>query len=553
MKKKLLTLLTLIPFITACDISFSPNNNNNNGNNSGGSGNDPTEPAEPGDPTEPSDPVDPADPEDPTEPTDPVDPDPGQNDPVDPGNTDPEPEPSKDETPDQNHLDDVIDEGFPSGNKLFNAFFTYGKKISIELSFSNQSLLKLAEYGDPGWNNSNYVKNEMYHPCTMKINIDGKEATYYEVGARMRGNTSRNTNFINSNGYFNPGENFHFKLNFGQTFDDVEDNDYYVKSWTNKDKKADRDDRKFGKMKKLDFKWNRNCDGTFTKELYVLDAFRNEGVLAQHSNLVEVTLKSEVDSRKMIYEVYESVDKQLIKKVLPDDDSGDLYKCLYQNTPADLTNIDNLGVEGVNFRPTYGLKTNEKKSDMSVIKTFINNVKLKQNQDGYTPEMYYNNMLNYMDIDNFLKYSALCWVFGLPDDLRNNANNYYLYFNNEGKALFLPYDNDRCLGIRNSWDKDLKNVGWDDPYGMGYDGFNKCPLVLRFLTGGSNNSYTVYQPCKDQFHQYCIEYANKYLDTTRFDLFTKQFEGIAPSIDISYAGEDNDTFASYANVKKTKV
>lgn len=297
-------------------------------------------------------------------------------------------------------------------------------------------------------------------------------------------------------------------------------------------------------MKKLDFKFNRNHDGTFTKELYALDAFRNNGVLAQHANLVKVTINSERDSRTLLYTMYESVDKQLLKKAYPSDYSGDLYKCLYQASKADLTNTDNLGVERQGFNPTYSLKTNEDSSDMSQFKTLINKINTK----SISGEEYYQLVKDYIDVDYFINYSALCWVFGLPDDLRNNANNYYLYFNKDNKAIFLPYDNDRCLGIRNNWDIDLKNTPWNHTEGV--YGWNDCPLIHRFLDGGSNNSHKVYDVIQNQFHQLCIDYANDILDVNKFETFTKQFEGIAPSVDINNAGDNNDTFAIYANAKK---
>ena len=250
--------------------------------------------------------------------------------------------------------------------------------------------------------------------------------------------------------------------------------------------------------------------------------------------------------------MFESIDKQLIKKIYPNDYSGDLYKCLYQNSMADLTNYNNLGVERTGFRPTYNLKTNEDTSNMSVFKTFVTNIN-KRAQDGFDGEQYYENISKYMDVDNFLKYSALCWVMGLPDDLRNNANNYYLYFNNENKTYFIPYDNDRCLGIRNGWDKDLKDVRWDETYGIGYSDFNKCPLILRLVSGGSNNTHKVHEASKEKFHQYCISYANKYLDVNSFDTFTKQFKDIATSVDISNGGPSNDSFSVYATSKKATL
>ena len=515
MKKSLFILLLIFPLLTSCDFLNNKNsdkpidNNPQEGDNQG---------------------------EDkPKEDDPPVEDDPHNN--------------NQDEN---NHPDDIFDESFPTGNKLFKAFFTYGKKIDITLEFTNEALSKMEEYGHTYGQNENYLKNEMYHPCTMKIDIDGSKATYYEVGARLRGNTSRGDayGFVDSEGHFDTSRNLHFKLNFAQTFDDVNDNDYYIKPWASQEKKNDRDDRKFGKMKKIDFKFNRNHDGTFTKEIYALDAFREEGILAQHANLVTVTFKSETDSRTMVYQALEAVDKQLVKKVYENDYSGDLYKCLYQNSKADLTNTNNLGIEREYFRPTYGLKTNEKTSDMSLFKTLISNINIK----SISGEEYFDNISQYIDVDNFLKYSALCYIFGLPDDLRNNSNNYYLYFNKENKALFLPYDNYRCLGIRYGWDIDLKDVSWDDPYMKGSNNdFNSCPLILRLISGGSNNSHPVHQTSKENYHNYVISFANKYLNKDKFNDFTSAFEGIAPSIDINEAGDYNDTFEEYINHKNSVI
>ena len=521
MKFKTILTLLLLPLLTGCNLLNESNNSNNNQNDNSNNSSDNNNG---------SDNTDTGD---------------NNND----NNDNNDDNPISNSNPDKNHLDDVIDPDLSRGDIVFDNLFTYGNKISITLEFTNNALLKLQEYGHTYGNNDNYLKNEMYHPCNMTLKINDDISTYYEVGARMRGNTSRNYNFIRNDGYFNEGENFHFKLNFSKTFDDSNQNDYYIKPWTNNAKKVNREDRKLGKMKKLDFKWNRNEDYTFTKEMYILDAFRNEGILAQHCNLVEVTIKSEVDSRTLTYQMFESIDKQLIKKIYPNDYSGDLYKCLYQNSMADLTNYNNLGVERTGFRPTYNLKTNEDTSDMSVIKTFIDNVKLNYKDNGLTGEQYYDNISKYLDVDNFLKYSALCWIFGLPDDLRNNANNYYLYFNKDNKALFIPYDNDRCLGIKKYWDKDLKNQNYDDPYAYGYNDFNKCPLILRLVTGGSNNSHPVHQLSKDRYYNYCFEFANEYLNVSKFESFTKQFEGISPNTNINYSNNENETFATYANTK----
>jgi len=55
-----------------------------------------------------------------------------------------------------------------------------------------------------------------------------------------------------------------------------------------------------------------------------------------------------------------------------------------------------------------------------------------------------------IDMPSFLRYAALSYLTGNPDDMRNNGNNYYIFFNpNEGnKAYFIPYDYDWSLNIK---------------------------------------------------------------------------------------------------------
>lgn len=461
--------------------------------------------------------------------------------------SDPKPDPYVEPDPDPEEREqDEINEGLSSKNDQFNLFFDYTSKIEIKLDFTNKSITNLAKYAE-GSGNSNYLKNEMYHPCTGEITVNGMTNKYYELGVRMRGNTSRDTHFIDENGRFVDGHYCHFKISFSQTFDDEEDNDYYIEPWENSEAKDARKDRKFGGMKKIDLKWNRNYDGTFTKESYALKAFRDEGILAQHSNLVLLTINTETDSRTMVYEAFEAVDKQLLKKANSSDNSGDLYKCTYTDMgKADLKDYSNnkIGVEGQNYRPIYNLKTNEKTSDHGRMKTFMDTL---NNTRGQTGEQFATAISAYLDIDNFLKYSALCWVFGLPDDLRNNFNNYYVYFNSENKALFLPYDNDRCLGIRNNWDIDCKYQAWNSKTALGANTDEQSPIIFRLISGGSNNSWPVHEASQNAYHDYCVTFANKYLDQNKFQEFTNQF--YYSNKNTSEAGNGNDTFAVYAEAK----
>ena len=50
----------------------------------------------------------------------------------------------------------------------------------------------------------------------MKIKMNTNTYIFKEAGARMKGNTSRNPNFVNSSGKFSAP--VHFKISVSQTF-----------------------------------------------------------------------------------------------------------------------------------------------------------------------------------------------------------------------------------------------------------------------------------------------------------------------------------------------
>ena len=96
---------------------------------------------------------------------------------------------------------------FDYGNDDFKEFFSKDSKVEIELNFKNESLYRLAQYGV-----NDFAHQEMYHPCDVKIVVNSKETVFKDVACRMKGNTSRNNNFIDSNGYFTSKERLcHFK------------------------------------------------------------------------------------------------------------------------------------------------------------------------------------------------------------------------------------------------------------------------------------------------------------------------------------------------------
>ena len=106
----------------------------------------------------------------------------------------------------------------PVEEDLYEEMYDPTSNLQITLNFTNEAIYKLAKYS------LDEVKREMYHPCNVTISLNDEIYTFEEVGARMKGNTSKNENFVSEDGHFNAP--VHFKLSFKETFDDLEDNDY---------------------------------------------------------------------------------------------------------------------------------------------------------------------------------------------------------------------------------------------------------------------------------------------------------------------------------------
>lgn len=431
------------------------------------------------------------------------------------------------------------------GSEEFKNFFNSESEVKITLNFSNEALYKLAHYGTSG----DFYKTEMYHPCDVEILVNEKLYTFNEVGARMKGNTSRNDAFINEDGTFNSKEVLcHFKLAFDRIFNDSSINDYYIKDYSEEEIK-ERDERRLFGMKKIDLKWNKNYDSSFTKELYSLYAFRDANVISQHGNLVNLTIKTEKDSASTEYLAYEVIDKTMIKSVFSEksEQKGDLYKCTYTSAgTADLSSSDlsKIGIESNNFKPSYDLKTNEEKSDHSTLKNFIDELG-KRNVSSEEIKPKFDELL---DVDYFLRFAAMSWVVGSPDDYRNNYNNYYLYFNSlSNKAYFIPYDNDRVFGILKDWPIDTSRQDMCSDRLDGTVTSNGCgnPIVRRLLADGSSTR-PIIKEYEAKYRSYATEYAIKYLNANKFKEFSEKYK--LANKDLS-GGQDNMSFETYANNK----
>jgi len=420
----------------------------------------------------------------------------------------------------------------------YETFFDLKTRIEITIKMSKDELIKLDnDYHHYDYNGG---KSPLSRACDVEIKFGSSTYTFTQVGIKMKGNTSR-VSFLNDENEIN--NLIHYKLDFSDTFNDT----YYDGSVYNLTQdKNERKDRRFLGMEKLDLKWNRNFDGTHIRQAYAYQVFDDFGVMALKMNIGKVNLQIDNDKPKSlgVFEVAEVVDKIFLERRLPlEEVGGDLYKCCYTIMgPAnlnvrDLDSIIGVEDEETGYFPVYDLKTNKKSSTHEDLKNLINYL----NSNVVTKE----GLAQYINMDNFLMEEAVAYVLGNPDDLRNNFNNYYIYFgNNSKKAYFIPYDWDRCLGVTNGWNptgNGLIETKHNSNYAQGARCDQSNPLI-KYTLGRENNMVIA-----DYHNQFVKNIKNIYESKwANLDYFDYLFS-------IAKSNYENDCFPEFENIKDAGI
>lgn len=358
--------------------------------------------------------------------------------------------------------------------ELYEELFDIQNTISIQLEISQEELDKLQQdYIRYDTHNS---KSPIYRIVDKAvITIDEEVFEIEEVGIRLKGNTSRVPVYDKKTGGMNLS---HYKLSFNETFDDET---YYgedAKVWESETAKQERKDRRFATLKELEIKWNKNYDDTHIREYYANMLFRKAGVLAQQLNLCSLGVNGDNFG---VVNIYEPVDKIFIERNLPQEDwGGDLYKCGWTMRPANYVKSSvtyGIADKDNNEFYNYSLKTNKKNS---AHESLINLLTVLD-----TDNVSQEDFESVIDTGYLVKFLAASYFMGDPDDFRNNYNNHYLYFlKSNGKAIFIPYDNDRCLGLTHSWNPDGSGMTAVSPYSnkaVGNDSKQRNPIIISAI------------------------------------------------------------------------
>lgn len=334
-----------------------------------------------------------------------------------------------------------------------------------------------------------YEKSPIYRRAdSVDFTLTTVDDTYTysikDVGVRMKGNFSRNE-FYSNDGFYS---NIHFKFDFGETFDGDEYGDDAM-VWEDADARKERKDRTVFTLEKLDLKWNRNKDQNYIRDLYAMKLFRDNDILAPRATLCAISALNKDNSKINlgVYTLYEPVDSVFLERNLGEEEgSGDLYKCTYAKAPADLSQVTSIGIEdelkGEFY--SYDKKTNKKAKDengnldFSAMSDFIRNINAANA----------SVMAEYVDTEYFARFEAVNYIIGNPDCIRNNANNYYTYFlPSNGKAIIIPFDYDRCLGVTVDWDPTGNGCTTLTPYTRVNSGGNtqRNPLYSKLIGKGA--------------------------------------------------------------------
>ena len=319
------------------------------------------------------------------------------------------------------------------------------------------------------WNNflaayDNNPNNKDYFHCDITYKKGSETHKVENAGVRLRGNTSRRRPEAYRNGgkHVTNGADWqhcHFGVNLRKF---IKDSNHEIKG-----------------IRKFNLKWFKD-DACYAREVFCYDLFRRAGIwTAAFDVYCRLWVHVEGDSKPAYYGVYEMIepydDKFLAKrKNLFGSADGNLWKCSYDSHgPADLRNPNaNMAEDNDKDDFTYELK--ETGADFDTAKAQLQDFMLKLNGKG--EESFYKWIKEVCDVELLLRTYAVNVAVGMWDDLWNNGNNYYLYFNSldkyDYKIFILPYDYDNSLGTCNCYDPAKQ-----DPYNWGDRGI----LIERLM------------------------------------------------------------------------
>ena len=380
------------------------------------------------------------------------------------------------------------------GIALYQQLFNFNNTVTVEVNISQAEINKLQS--DYNRYHGDDKKSDIYRMADVTFKVGGQSYSVDEVGVRLKGNQSLEPLYDG-----NRPNLVSLKLSFDEAFDNKSDYGSDAKKWSSDSARKTRKQRKFASMNELDLKWNVCYDQTQIREVYATKLFESADVLVQKIGLAQLKINGK---NYGLVRIFEPIDKTFLEKRLPSSAiGGDLYKCMWSNRTSSKgytnwrgTNYRSDNSYGVQDNKTglkfnFNLKTNKSSSTHAQLKNFLNVIN-KSNPTKAEIE-------SVLDVDYYARFMAASYFAGDPDDMRNNYNNHYIYFRKDnGKAIFIVYDNDRTLGITNGMNPDGNACSTRNPYSSyaAAGGEQQNPLISKTI---SHNPTSNLQYIRDKY------------------------------------------------------
>ncbi|MBP3561551.1 MAG: InlB B-repeat-containing protein [Treponema sp.] len=415
----------------------------------------------------------------------------------------PKPNPSPDDNPQLQEglylYNNEMNPSYDSRTKALDSIFNPDELGEMVLVIDRSEWNKHLEYCDIDIEHEESVIAKGFYFAK-----DSKQWFFKDVGFRIRGNTSRRKPQDSAGNYIQS----HFALDFEE--------------WLTDEDKAANLDKKLAKSMRGVILKRFKDDSTYSREIYGYNLFRKNGIWiaprASYTTLKiqiidDLDLDKDGDKAEFetvnygVYGMIEEIKKRFLAERTEKQgggnfvgNNGNLWKCTWKGCKPNFVKkeANSIGEEKVEpvrdssgkvvqfdketFTYDYkGDKTFEEgKTQLLAFMEELNN--LPNCNDGNNDEAdiatikdFYTNK---MDGDLFLRTYAINVILGMNDDYWVNNNNFYFYFDEDGKGYFIPYDYDNILGVSCVGDFD---VGTKNPMEWGSLTDGQHPLIQKIL------------------------------------------------------------------------
>lgn len=313
--------------------------------------------------------------------------------------------------------------------------------------------------------------NEECVHCDFYFSKYGRVDKLEDIGLRLRGNTSRVRPEGDAGEAHKPG-NVVRRPHFGFRFQKFHKDD---PAWT------------LSGTDRFNLRW-ANADPTYVREVYGYDLMRRFGVYtAARASFCTVYLK--IGDENPIYmgvsEMFECYDDQYLDDHVACGDfagakgylwkggwselGGQWYGADFAHPLRGLMGISETVLDPPSTKDySYDYKSKKKQLETAKdqLEAFISNLNTLQGDE------FKSWAEGAIDIDLLLRAMACEAAIGHWDDVWNNGNNFYIYFDNDGdrRMRYIPYDMDNTLG------NDQLNSAEKNPLEWGHS-----PLVNKLL------------------------------------------------------------------------